>query len=179
MKPLDVGRLAFIFVLSLYGGGVYAFDVDGIRSGMTPAELEVIVKSRGGELWTGADTGDVRQMSSSLIYRDSYDQQLAPSYGFCAGKLVLYGAHFDFDTDYPVFLERFVKAYGMPTKIVVRNNGRAGGGTYKEIAIRWYSGSDRIELSFAPEERFSSGKLKHGRSASVGYASKNSCWKQW
>jgi hypothetical protein len=147
---------------------VFAFDVDGIRTGITTSELVAIGQRRGLEVketvfgnWT---------MGKFSEYR------IDGVFTFCGGGLISFNRSIDFDVDYVPFLNQTSGKYGAPqVRTTALEVSGAPGQSVPRVEMVWYTGNDRITLSFSPEMRDGKGTLRFNRHASVDYLTKSSC----
>jgi hypothetical protein len=156
--------------------GAGAFDIEGYRSGMTASELAVAVE-RWGLALTCSNNDKCAAWSAGRDQQVDITGQFI-DFTFCHSSLVSFGHNIDFELDYIATLEAFLTQYGTPARVKVRTQpwSGPGGGYVKTVDTFWYSGDDRIQLSFNPEARTSSGMLRYSRGASVAYSAQNNCW---
>ena len=142
---------------------VSAFEVEGIRSGMSIAELRKVAAARQLELWQVAP--------GSWVMGRSAKYEIVGSFGVCdATGLNGYIRPLDPDVEYVGQVERSINALGQPSVTVSRNlwNG-PGGGEVVNVNMEWQRGNTRMTLSYGPEGRDGKGNLRHTRGASISY----------
>lgn len=161
----DIMKLPAAFALSLaLSGSAMAFEVDGIRSGMSVADLRKVAASRHLELWSVGE--------GSWLMGRSANYEIAGSFGFCGPRgLNAYSRSIDPDQEYATQVERTIGSHGQPKVSVTRTlwNG-PGGGEVVGVEMQWRDGETRTTLSFIPEGPDGKGNLRHNRAASLSIA---------
>jgi hypothetical protein len=171
MKRLIRCVLVSVWAASIHTS--FAFTVDGVQSQMTQEQLSNLAASRGREIW--------ETLAGVWVVGKRSEYQIDGLFAFCGGGLIAYNRNFDFDADYMTILRSFLEKYGQPRRVEVSQNNIEGAnpGIISTTRMIWYSGVDRVILSFNPEGRDGRGQLRYNRSANVGYASKNKCWTEF
>lgn len=151
----------------------FAFTVDGIQSQMTLEQLGNSAAIRGREIW--------ETIGGNWVVGKRSESQIDGIFSFCGAGLITYNRNIDFDADYMTMLRSFLEKYGQPKRVEVSQNNFEGPnpGIILTTRMIWYSGVDRVILSFNPEGHDGRGQLRYNRSANVGYASKNKCWSEF
>jgi hypothetical protein len=172
------------FGFYLFAASAHAFEVDNYTSGMSVADLEKIVVRSDTQLRAyQQEEGRGQSYSAVRVDEKGTSVDILATFTTCAGKLTSYGHNVDFDADYASLLEGLLRDYGQPKKVYVKREPWSGpnGGYIVITYMTWYQGLDRVELSFVPEGRTSKGELRHSRTATIRYATKNACWlaKYW
>lgn len=157
----------------LFTTGANAFDIDGFRSGMTREQLILEAKNRGLEAKESA--------YGSWIIGEFATYRIDGNFSFCGEGLVSYNRMVDFDVDYIPSLQNLIEKHGQPHLIRTTKNpwSGPGGGYILGVEVTWYANNDRIQLSFYPEGRDGKGQLRHNRTASISYFTKNTCGKEF
>ena len=159
--------------LILFALSSEAFEVDGFRSGMTREQLTTEAVNRGLEVKEGP--------YGSILIGKFAEYRIVGSFGFCGDALIAYSHSIDFDVDYIPTLRTTIERLGQPQRVRTLQSpwSGSGGGNVQSVGMTWYTGNDRINLSFNPEGRDGKGQLRYFRSASIDYASKNACSKEF
>ena len=156
--------VAVMFLIA--SGAASAFDVDGYRSGMTPADVATVAQRQGLEMWQMANMPGDWAIGIRAQYR------IDATFAFCAPTgLVSYSHSLDPDNAYLLTIERTIAAWGQP-KINVRRQvwTGPGGGEIESIDMLWKRGDGtELSVSYTPEGRDGAGALRYNRGASISY----------
>ena len=159
-------KTAIAAMLLITCGAASAFDVDGYRSGMTPADVAAIAQRQGLETWQMANMPD--DWAIGIRAQSRIDATLA----FCAPTgLIAYSHPLDPDNAYLPTVERTITAWGQP-KVSVRRLvwSGPGGGNIESIEMVWKRGDGtELSISLVPEGRDGAGALRYNRGASISY----------
>ncbi|MFL9669745.1 hypothetical protein WIX39_022570 [Variovorax sp. AB1(2024)] len=156
----------------LFATSAHAFNVDGIRSGMSVQELSTHATRQGWQLKSGDGL--------NYIMGKLDQQQIDSSLTVCNGIVVNYYRSIDPDVDYTNVLSDMLDKYGQPTVVVRRLPVYQAPGQYiPEVFLKWYSQGDRISLSTSPESRDGQGALRFKRGASIAYTVRSTCIKDF
>lgn len=154
--------------LLIFCTGAFAFNVDGIGTGITTSDLVAIGQRRGLEV--------KETFSGNWAMGKFSEHRIDGMFTFCRGGLISFNRSIDFDADYVPFLNRTIAKYGAPkVRTEALEVGGAAGQTVQRVEIVWYTENDRITLSFNPEMRDGTGGLRFNRGASVDYLTKSAC----
>jgi hypothetical protein len=155
----------------------FAFDVEGLRTGMTVDQVAAEVQRRGLTLRLLLKGEEMNVYSALRIERSGQLDPNAPiiTISFCGGRLVGFIHNIDFDTEYLPTLKGILEQHGNPARVSVDSSpwSGSGDGYVTQAAMVWYFGDDRITLNFNPESRNARGTLRYSHSSSVGYQSKS------
>lgn len=94
----------------------------------------------------------------------------------CQGVVVAYHRTIDPDIAYANLAEEMLKRHGQPKVALERLPVHQRSGVYAaNLKMSWYSGVDRITLGVTPELRDGQGGLIFRRGATIEYAVRSSC----
>lgn len=162
----EMKKTAIATMFLIMSSAAAAFDVDGYRSGMTPAEVAAIAQRNGLEMWQMPNMPGAWAIGIRAQYR------VDATFAFCAPTgLVAYSHSLDPDNAYLPAVERAIAAWGQP-KVSVRREvwTGPGGGDVESIDMLWKrSDGTELSVSFGPEGRDGKGALRYNRGASIGY----------
>jgi len=151
-------------ILLIAASTALAFNVDGFRSGMTPAEVAATAQQQGAEMWQiGATNYATGQRSQ---------QRLDGTFSFCpATGLIAYSTDLDAENGYLPAVERALTAWGQPTVSLRHTRWLGqGGGDISLIEMKWKQPhGTEVAISSNPDGRDGSGALRYKRSASISY----------
>jgi len=147
-----------------------AFNVDGVRSGMTTEELV----NHGARLGLEVKSGD----GLNYLMGKLSQYQIEGSFVVCNGRVVSYSKSVDFDADYANLAMDMIRRYGQPRVAATRMPLVQSTATIPQVAMTWLENEDRIELSFSPEVRDGKGALKMNRGAQLRYSVSNTCMRR-
>jgi hypothetical protein len=155
----------------------FAFDVDGLRTGMTVNQVAAQVKLRGLTLRL-FQKGEEMSVYVALKVEPSGQPDLSSpviSINFCDDSLQGLTHNIDLDTEYLPTLKSILEQHGNPARVSVDSSpwSGPGDGFLTRAEMVWYFGDDRITLGFNPESRNAKGALRYSRSSSVSYQSKS------
>ena len=144
-----------------------AFDIDGIKSGMTIQELTSHAARLGLEVH---HTDGFNYFMGKL---DKY--QIDGSFVVCSGRVVSYAKSVDFDADYPKLLIDTIQRLGQPKVVATRRQLQQSTTMIPAVEMIWRDKQDRVNLSFSTEVRDGKGALKMNRGANLQYVAPNTC----
>lgn len=152
-----------------------AFDVDGLRTGMSVSEAVSLLGTKMKRVSSGVTTAGHR---SEIYWSDPSDTTgSVTSLVFCDGALVSILRNLDFDADYIPTLQDVLQKYATPNRVWVKRQPWTGpgGGYVSSSETEWTSGKDRVVLAFNPEGRGGTRALRYGREAGIDYETRSPC----
>lgn len=154
----------------------HSFNVDGFRSGMTVDELKSYATRQGLDFRTSEGAlGSYRHIIGNL---STYS--IEGSFSSCNGLVFAYYRNVEADVAYANLAEDMLKRYGQPKVWLDRLPVyQRPGVTGSSLKLTWYVQGDRITLEMTPELRDGQGGLIFRRGASIEYAVRNGCIKEF
>lgn len=181
-RSRNPGRYGIALAAALVAGSTgratsaFGFDAEGLRTGMTVNEVAAQVRPRGLTVspFVGSGQGEKFGVYSIMKIDPSSRVDLSfpiISLAFCDGRLVSFNHNIDLDTDYIPTLKSLLERYGNPGRVRVTTSpwSGPGDGYLSESSMDWYSGNDRVTLSFTPEGRTAGGTLRYSRRGAIAY----------
>lgn len=108
------------------------------------------------------------------------DSDIYAMVSFCNGSLVSVSRHIDPDTEFPTYIEKWLRDYGQP-KVSLRREPwtGAGGGEITTVEFDWSHDGVKYMLMLNPEGRSGAGQLRYSRAAGTIFTlEKYSCLKK-
>ena len=158
MRHLILG-LAFMLLL---GEGVFAFEIDGLRSGMSLDQATKAMES------LSYEKIEIRE-NSVMAYDKSTEGGRLISATFCKGKLVQAQKHLQPRFDHFVRLvEQKTKDLGRPTAAWTRPADVESRIISNSVSFLWHDGPTSVTVSYT--------EFPSTRQLDIVYEIKNSCW---
>lgn len=150
----------------LVAGPVQAYDVHGIRLGMTPSQVEGVFGGRTFSHHLQILDGSLLN-GSGIIRNDKDKYDIPASLYWCGGQVQGASAMIDPDTEYLDQLGNLL-LHGNPV-ITIQSQpwSGPGGGIIREVRMRWKVNGQLIDLSSTSEGRDGKGGLRYSRAASI------------
>lgn len=160
------------------------FEAFRLKSGMTVERVQKAVaplsyelrldKQQGSPGWA---TGVIAKPLSDVTGDDS---DIYAGVSFCNGTLVSVSRNIDPDTEFPTYVEKWLRDLGQPRVSLRREPWTGpGGGEIVTLEFDWSHDGVKSMLMLHPEGRTGSGQLRYTRAAAVFFTlEKYSCLKK-
>lgn len=151
-----------IVMMLFLSGNSKAFELDGLKSGMSMEQSRTVLK--------GISYENFQVLETTLLATDkSLDSHRRISASFCKGKLVQVQKGLQpLFNNFTRLVEQKTKEFGNPTSAWVRVPDVESGFDVNSVSFSWHDGSTAISTTYS--------EFSVSKQLDILYADKNSCW---
>jgi hypothetical protein len=168
---MRAGVLLVVLAFGWPAADVRAFDIAGVRSGMS--RQEVLQRAIRHGLNAGPD------VAGNLLVWSPNGSAVDAAFGFCGDALIAYDRTVYPEAEYHALLRMLWSRHGPPSRMEVTGDMGwvmpAAGGFRLILVMHWFDGADVIRLRSFVEWETGMSALRRFRPASIGFAAPNRC----